>query len=87
MRFVRKFAFRLAILSLVATPVVGVGCTDQGPTKPAAGEHTIEITKKVETKTSAPKPPKKKGKSDEAGSTTGDLGVKPPKVPADNTKK
>jgi hypothetical protein len=86
MRFVRKFAFRLAIVSLVVTPVVGVGCTDQGPAKPAAVEHTTEVTKKVETKTSAPKPPKKK-KADDAGSTTGDLGVKPPKVPADTTKK
>ncbi|HEV8002343.1 MAG TPA: hypothetical protein VGP63_20805 [Planctomycetaceae bacterium] len=85
MRFVRKFAFRLAILSLAAMPLVGVGCTDQGPAKPAAGEHTTEITNKVETKTSAPKPPKKK-RADDAGSTTGDLGVKPPKVPADKSK-
>jgi hypothetical protein len=86
MRFVRKFAFRLAILLLAAMPVVGVGCTDQGPAKPPAGEPTADAAKKADTKTSAPKSPKKK-RSDDAGSTTGDLGVKPPKVPADSTKK
>ncbi len=85
MRLVREFAFRLSVLSLVAMPLVGIGCNDQAATKPPAGEHASEA-KKADTKTSAPKTPKKK-KSDEAGSTTGDLGVKPPKVPADTSKK
>jgi hypothetical protein len=86
MRFVRKFTFWLAILSLAAMPLVGIGCTDQGSAKPPAGEPTADTVKKADTKASAPKSPKKK-RSDDAGSTTGDLGVKPPKVPADNTKK
>jgi hypothetical protein len=83
MRLVRKFAFLLVILSLAAVPFIGAGCTDQGTAKPPAGDHAVDAGKK----TDAPKSPKKKGRSDEGGSTTGDLGVKPPKVPADNKAK
>jgi hypothetical protein len=81
MRFVRKFAFQLAVLSLAAVPVVSIGCTDQGAAKPPVAEHS-DTAKKADTKT--PKSPKKKGA--EAGSTMGDVGVKPPKVSADTKK-
>jgi hypothetical protein len=82
MRLVRECVFLLAILSLAAVPVIGVGCSDQGATNPAAsGETKIELGKK-ETKPTSPKSPGKKARSaDESGSTTGSLGVKPPKAP------
>jgi hypothetical protein len=88
MRLVREFAFLLAILSLAAVPMIGVGCSDQGVTNPpASGEPRVELGKK-ETKPGAPKSPGKKARSsDESGSTTGSLGVKPPKAPANDTKK
>jgi hypothetical protein len=87
MRLVREFAFLVAMLLLAAVPVIGVGCTDQSATNTPAGEH-VDTVKKSDTKTSAPKPAKKKGRAaDDSGSTTGDLGVKPPKVPATNTSK
>jgi hypothetical protein len=75
--------FLLAILSLAAVPVIGVGCSDQGATNPAASGET-----KKESKPTSPKSPGRKPKSaDESGSTTGSLGVKPPKTPATDTKK
>jgi hypothetical protein len=85
MRLVREFVLLLAILSLAAVPVIGVGCGDQGATNPPASEEPkIELGKK-ETKPTAPKSPGKKPRSsDESGSTTGSLGVKPP---ANDTKK
>jgi hypothetical protein len=88
MRLVRQFAFLLAVLSLAVVPIIGVGCNDQGATNPpASGEPRIDLGKK-ETKPTAPKSPAKKPRSaDESGSTTGSLGVKPPKAPANDTKK
>lgn len=88
MRLVREFAFLVAILSLAAVPLIGTGCDDQGATKPqASGEPAVDVGKKADTKPSAAKPKKKGRASDESGSTTGSLGVKPPKSPTDDTKK
>jgi hypothetical protein len=75
MRFVREFVTLLAILSLAVVPVIGVGCTEQPPAKPVA-EPTVDA-----------KPAKKKGRADESGSTTGTLGVKPPKSAPDKSTK
>ncbi len=88
MRLVREFAFLVALLSLAAVPVIGIGCNDQAATKPYdTGGPTVGLGKKADPKPSTPKAAKKKGRpSDESGSTTGSLGVKPPKAPADNTK-
>jgi hypothetical protein len=88
MRLVRECVFLLAILSLAAVPVIGVGCSDQGATNPAAsGEAKIDLGKK-ESKPTSPKSPGRKPRSaDESGSTTGSLGVKPPKSPANDTNK
>jgi hypothetical protein len=81
MRLVREFAFLLAILSLAAVPMIGVGCGDTTASKPAApSEPTIDLGKKGDAK--GPKSPARKARSDESGSTTGTLGVKPPKAPA-----
>jgi hypothetical protein len=86
MRLVREFAFLLAILSLAAAPVIGVGCSDQSASKPTTpSEPKIDLGKKGDAK--GPKSPAKKGRSDESGSTTGNLGVKPPKAPATDSKK
>jgi hypothetical protein len=90
MRLVREFAFLLAILALAIVPVIGVGCTDQSSTKPTTTEvPAVDLGKKADTKPAAPKPAKKKPRASEAvsGSTTGTLGVKPPKVETDTTKK
>jgi len=84
MRFVREFVFLLAILSLAVVPFVGVGCNDQAAKPQSTSEPTVDLGK-ADAKKPAPKPAKKK-RSDEAGSTTGSLGVKPPKAPADDKK-
>ncbi len=81
MRFVREFVTLLAILSLAVVPVIGVGCTEQPPAKPVA-EPTVALGKKGDAK-----PAKKKGRADESGSTTGTLGVKPPKTVPDKSTK
>ena len=88
MRLVREFAFFLTVLSLAAVPVLGVGCGDQTASKPATpSEPTVDLGKKGDAK-AGPKSAAKKGRSaDESGSTTGSLGVKPPKAPATNTTK
>ena len=83
MRFVRQFASLLVIASLAIVPFVGVGCTDEPKTNPATSG---ESSKKTDATTTVGKSPKKKGRTSDAesGSTTGSLGVKPPK---DATKK
>jgi hypothetical protein len=81
MRFVREFVTLLAILSLAVVPVIGVGCGEQPPAKPVT-EPTVDLGKKGDTK-----PAKKKGRADESGSTTGTLGVKPPKTAPDKSTK
>jgi hypothetical protein len=83
MRVVRQFAFLLAIASLAIVPLVGVGCTEQPKSNPPVSG---DATKKTDATTTVGKSPKKKGRSSDAesGSTTGSLGVKPPK---DATKK
>jgi hypothetical protein len=83
MRRVREFAFLLAILSLAVVPMVSVGCNDQSAsTSPTTSNNA---TKTSDAKPDTPKPAKKKGRSSaESGSTTGDLGVKPPKTPDTN---
>jgi hypothetical protein len=78
MRFVRQFAFLRVIALLAILPVVGVGCTEQPkPNPPASGE----LSKTTDATTTVGKSPKKKGRTSdpEGGSTTGSLGVKPPK--------
>jgi len=88
MRLVRECVFLLAILSLAAVPVIGIGCSDQGATNPAAsGEVKVDLGKKESTPTTPKSPGRKPRSSDESGSTTGSLGVKPPKAPANDTKK
>jgi hypothetical protein len=80
MRRVREFAFLLAILSLAVVPIISVGCNDQSASAPPAVSN-----KTADAKPDTPKPAKKKGHpSAEGGSTTGDLGVKPPKTPDAN---
>ena len=86
MRFVREFVTLLAVLSLAVVPVIGVGCTEQPPAKPVA-EPTVDLGKKGDAKPAAPKSTKKKGRADESGSTTGTLGVKPPKSAPDKSTK
>lgn len=79
MRRVREFVFLLAILSLAVVPMIGAGCNDQSASAPPAASN--DATKKPATT----KPSKKKAHpSAESGSTTGDLGVKPPKAPDAN---
>jgi hypothetical protein len=86
MRFVREFALLLAMTALAVVPVFAVGCNDQSQTNPpASGEIKTDLGKKADTKSASPKPAKKARSADEAGSTTGSLGVKPPSAPA-NTK-
>jgi hypothetical protein len=90
MRLVRQFAFLLAILSLAAVPIIGAGCSDQSATKPASsgGNLNVDLGQKADSKPEPSKPPAKKPRSaDEGGSTTGALGVKPPKAPASDAKK
>ncbi len=86
MRFVREFVTLVAILSLAVVPVIGVGCSEQPPAKPVT-EPTVDLGKKGDTKPATPKAAKKKGRADESGSTTGTLGVKPPKTAADKSTK
>jgi hypothetical protein len=83
MRFVRQFAFLLVIASLAIVPIIGVGCTEQPKTNPPVSGET---SKKTDATTTVGKSSKKKGRTSDAesGSTTGSLGVKPPK---DATKK
>jgi hypothetical protein len=82
MRFVREFALLLAIAALAVVPVIAVGCNDQGQTNPpASGEIKSDLGKKADAKPATPKTAKKRS-ADEAGSTTGSLGVKPPKAPS-----
>jgi hypothetical protein len=82
MRFVREFALLLAMAALAVVPVIAVGCNDQGQTNPpASGEVKIDLRKKADTNPATPKSAKKSKSADEAGSTTGSLGVKPPKAP------
>jgi hypothetical protein len=83
MRRVREFAFLLAILSLAVVPIISVGCNDQSASAPPAVSN--DAAKKPDAKPDTPKPAKKKHSSAEGGSTTGDLGVKPPKT-SDATK-
>jgi hypothetical protein len=88
MRFVRAFAFRLAIFSLLVVPFVGVGCNDQAATTPPpVKEPTVDLGKKADVKQAAKSAKKKSRSTDESGSTTGTLGVKPPKVKTDDAKK
>ena len=79
MRRVREFASLLTILSLAVVPMISVGCHDQSASAPPA---VSKDASKTTDKAAATKPPKKKkSPSAEGGSTTGDLGVKPPKTP------
>ncbi len=87
MRLVRQFACLLALSAVAVVPLVGVGCSDQSTTSaPTSGERA-DASKKTGDKPSTPKAASKKGRSSEAGSTTGDLGVKPPKAPATDSSK
>jgi hypothetical protein len=88
MRFVREFVCLLAIVSLVALPIVGAGCGDQSAPKPAAtSEPKVDLGKKEDGKPASPKSSKKARSADESGSTTGALGVKAPKAPATDKSK